>query len=150
MEINCRFLVQLVFPDDGKSNSALRKKSMAFGSTITITINAVAKVLPRINQDNYGSVYKLFETTGTITLKIRHSTETPKNGRPIDRHNLEVTQEVYAVPGSPGTPAYTRQAYIVMRNNPDDVLATIGFLDAALAAYWASGTVIADLNTWQS
>lgn len=124
---------------------------MAFGATITVTVNAVAKVLPRINQDNFGSYYKLFEATGTYTLQIRHSTETVgKSGRPIDRHALTLTQEVYAVPGSPGTPAYTRQIYVIMRNNPDDAFATVGFVDKAFGVLLSSGTIIDDLNTWQN
>lgn len=36
---------------------------MAFGATITITVNGVAKALNRINQDGYTSEYYLREAT---------------------------------------------------------------------------------------
>lgn len=121
---------------------------MSFGSTISVTINAVAKVLPKINQDNYGSTYKLFETTGSVELTIRHSKESPqKNGKVYDRHNLQLTQTIYATPTVPET---VKIAYAVLRNLPDDDFTKVGHLDKAFADLLVSGTVIADLISWQS
>lgn len=121
---------------------------MSFGSTITVTINAVAKVLPKINQDNFGSTYKLFETTGSLELTIRHSKESPqKNGKVFDRHNLQLTQVIYATPTVPET---TKIAYAVLRNLPDDDFVKVGHLDKAFSDFLGGGTVIADLVSWQS
>ncbi len=44
-------------------------------NTLTLTVNSVAKVLTRINQDNYGSEYRLLSATERYTLKIRHQSQ---------------------------------------------------------------------------
>jgi len=90
-----------------------------FADTITVTINAVAKVLTRINQDGYSSEYLLRETTGDFRLKIRHTNYTNKtSGKVIDRHNVELVQTVYPV--SPATVSTTRKAYTVLENERVD------------------------------
>lgn len=68
-----------------------------FANTLTLTINAVAKVLTRVNQDNYGSEYQFKDSVEKIVMKIRHSVET-NNGLPVNRHNVFVEQTVYATP----------------------------------------------------
>jgi len=68
-----------------------------FANTLTLTINAVAKTLNRINQDNYGSEYLFKDSVEKITMKIRHSTET-QDGFPVNRHNVFVEHRVYATP----------------------------------------------------
>lgn len=68
---------------------------MAFADPSVVTINAVAKNLPRINQDKYGSEYFLRESTQEFTLKLRNSTY-GANGNTVDRHNAELVQTVYA------------------------------------------------------
>jgi hypothetical protein len=81
---------------------------MAFSDPVTVTINSVAKTLPRINQDKYGSEYFIREATQEFTLRLRNSTY-GANGSTIDRHNAELVQTVYA---TPTTPAITRKSYI--------------------------------------
>lgn len=66
-----------------------------FANTLTLTINAVAKVLTRINQDNYGSEYRLDSSTEKYTLKIRHSTQSSPAGV-VQVHNMMVEHKVYA------------------------------------------------------
>lgn len=121
---------------------------MSFGATLTLTVNSVAKVLNRINQDNYGSEYYLRSATDEYRVKIRHSKEAPAaDGSRFDRHNIEVTQTVFAT-GS--TPEIVRQFYLVGRVKGTDDLTVAGYLFAASAAYFGNGTVQADLLTWQS
>lgn len=121
---------------------------MAFGSTLTLTVNSVAKVLNRINQDNYGSEYYLRSTLDEYRVKIRHSKEAPaKDGTQLDRHNIEVTQIIYA---TSTTLAVQRQFYIVARLPTNDDLTVAGYLFAASAAYFGNATVESDLLTWQS
>jgi len=92
-----------------------------FADTITITINAVAKVLNRINQDAYGSEYFLRGTLDEFRLKIRHSNYTDKTrGKVIDRHNVEFTQVVYPV--LPSTVSIQRKSYTVIENERVDGL----------------------------
>lgn len=109
---------------------------------LTITYNAVAKVLPRINQDNYGSEYFLSEATQSFRVKIRHSTESPqKDGTTFDRHNVELTHVVFAV----GTvPAITSQVYAVIRDTPLNTAATeVSYLGGALTGLLTSDNLAA-------
>lgn len=66
-----------------------------FANTLTLTINSVAKVLTRINQDNHGSEYALKSALESYVLLIRHSTQT-SGGAQYDVHNVLVTHKVYA------------------------------------------------------
>lgn len=63
-----------------------------FSDTITITINAIAHVLNRVNQDNFGSEYLLLNSTVKCSLKIRHNVEGPSKSNPtapvMARHNV--------------------------------------------------------------
>lgn len=121
---------------------------MSFGSTITVTVNAIAKILNRINQDNYGSEYLLKESLQEFRIRIRHQTENAKNGeQPFERHQFELTQTVFATATDP---EIVRQAYSVFRSRKNDSLTSVGYLTAAAVDYLDSGTVQADLLTWQN
>jgi hypothetical protein len=69
-------------------------------NTLTLTVNSVAKVLTRINQDNYGSEYRLVSATERYTLKIRHNTQA-SGGQQFDVHNVLVEHVVNATPTEP-------------------------------------------------
>lgn len=74
----------------------LEEHHMAFGATITLTVNAVAKILNRINQDNYGSEYSLLTATDSWNLKIRHSTDkVDSDGMVMLRHNMYLEHITY-------------------------------------------------------
>jgi hypothetical protein len=121
---------------------------MAFGSTATITINAVAKVLNRINQDNYGSEYYLRSTLEDYRMKIRHSKEAPQaDGRQFDRHNVEVTHTVFA---TSTVAEIKRVTSFTIRVLGTDDLTAAGYLVAGVVDYVDSSTVQGDLLTWQS
>lgn len=67
-----------------------------FGDSISITVNAVAKTLKKINQDSYSSEYLLRESTGEFRLKVRHSKEKAlMQGETMDRHNVELTHVIF-------------------------------------------------------
>lgn len=72
-------------------------------NTLTLTIAGMAKTLTRVNQDNYGSEYRLTTATERITLKIRH-TSNGKSGTStyFDQHNVLV--EHMLIPAAPATP----------------------------------------------
>lgn len=83
---------------------------MAFGATLTITVNAVAKVLNKVKEQDYGSEYKLIEATGEYLVKIQHSTEkATAAGTVYDRHFVDFKHTVYGV--SPA-PDIVREAYL--------------------------------------
>jgi hypothetical protein len=68
-----------------------------FANTLTVTVNAVAKVLTRVNQDNFGSTYVLKESDGEWKLQFRNSTEKGAPGvQDIDRHNMFLERTIYA------------------------------------------------------
>lgn len=82
-------------------------------SPITITINAIAHDLSRINQDNYQSVYLKKGTDYEFRLVIRHSYEGKKtDGSQMERHNVDFTHTTWDTEGQP----VVRQCYMVMRN----------------------------------
>ncbi len=70
-----------------------------FANTLTLTIDGAAKTLNRINQDNYGSEYKMSSGTELITMLIRHSVDKPA-GDVINRHNIYIERVIYATPTS--------------------------------------------------
>jgi len=121
---------------------------MAFGDTITITINSVAKVLNKINQDAYSSEYLLRESTGEYSMNIRHSRDKVLvNGFPLERHNLTLKQTIYAVPNT--SPAITRQISTTLVADRTDVQATALLFDVGFVGFLTSTNMGKALN-WES
>lgn len=87
-----------------------------FADTITVTINSVAKVLTRVNQDGYASEYFLRSSTDEFTLKLRNTEYTDKSrGVKVYRHSIELVQTVYPV--SPAVVPTVRKYYCVLEND---------------------------------
>jgi hypothetical protein len=122
---------------------------MSLGNlSISLTINGAAKILKRINQDNFGAQYYLHEQTEEYTVNIRHSKESlMADGRQFDRHNVELIHTIFATETSP---AVTRSVYTVFRNVRSDDYVAAGYDDAALLAFAGEATNIADLLAWVS
>lgn len=116
---------------------------MAFGSTITFTVDSVPVVLNRINQDSYSSEYFLRSMTGEYRAVIKHSTFTRGlNGKLCDRHSVKLTQTIYGTGGDPDT---IRVCNSLMEFERSDVVA--GTVDLAEGFYaFLDATVIGDLN----
>lgn len=92
-----------------------------FADTLTITVNAVAKALIRINQDGYSSEYFLREATQEFSLRIRNTDYTDKTrGVKVSRHNVEFIQTVYPV--APAISSTVRKAYYVFENDLGDTV----------------------------
>lgn len=112
---------------------------MAFPETITITINAVAKVLNRIRDVDYGSEYRFRNANvESFKLLIKNSTYVDKTTkRSVDRHSVELTHTVNPV--SPETIPTIRKSYLVLENQQVDTivdptkfaLGLIGFMTEA-------------------
>lgn len=70
-------------------------------NTLTITIAGDDFTLVRVNQDNFGSLYRFSDANQLMTLQVRHSDE-PANGlkqpEPVSRHNMFFEHEVFATP----------------------------------------------------
>jgi hypothetical protein len=116
---------------------------MTITSPITITVNAIAKVLPRINQDNFGSVYFLKETAAEYRLTIRHSYEGKAGPAQMERHNAEF---VYTTFGATDGKPVIRTTYLVMRN-PRSV-DPVDSVNISKALFVWANTVAADLGAW--
>lgn len=122
---------------------------MSFTDTITITINAVPKVLNRINQDGYASEYLLRETDGEFRLRLRNTSYTAKDRGSIkvDRHNAELVHTVY--PAVVGGFTTVRKAYVVFENDAGDSLTTSAKTTVGTLAFLTEANVTKLLN-WES
>lgn len=117
------------------------------GDTVAITVNAVAKTLAKINQDGYASEYYLRETLQEFRMKVRHSKDRPAaDGVQVDRHNVELTQTVYA---TSTTPEIIRKAYCVITNRFSDDATQVGYLQGALNGFMTAANVT-KLANWES
>jgi hypothetical protein len=106
-----------------------------FSDTLAITINAVAKNLVRVNQDGYSSEYRLRETLGEYSLRLRNTTYADKSrgGVLMDRHTAELVHTVYPV--APSTVSTVRKFYSVLENQKTDDLVSPVKHAAGLVAF---------------
>lgn len=105
-----------------------------FPDTITITIDSAEKVLTRINQDGYSSEYHLIGNDDEFRLRLRNTSYTDKarGGRKIDRHNVELVQEVYPTDGAI-YPVIRKFYSILERDTGDSVALSLEFALGVLA-----------------
>ncbi len=93
-----------------------------FANTLTLTVNSAAKVLTRMNQDNYGSEYRLQSTTERYVLKFRHQKQSSKNSAgvtvPYDSHNAFVEHTLFATADNPET-VTTASVTVRVKQNVD-------------------------------
>lgn len=90
---------------------------MAYADPLVVTINAVAKSLPKVEFDKRSSVYFLREATQEFQMKIRNTSYVGPSGLTVDRHNLEFTQQIYATLTAA---AISRKVYVTFDNNRSD------------------------------
>jgi hypothetical protein len=62
------------------------------GDTLTVTYNAVAYVLNRINQDNYSSEYMKKDATMEHRVLFQHARENGRGGVQMERHRVQYTR----------------------------------------------------------
>lgn len=119
---------------------------MAFGSTITLTVNAVPKILNRVNQDNYGSEYSLETALDSWTLLIRHSTDSidKSTGVTYKRGNVYLTHITFA---TTLLPLYSETVTWTMRRGKFDGTTQLGYASKGMLAYLSASSyaVIDDL-----
>lgn len=81
-------------------------------SPTTVTIDGTAHSLSKINQDNFGSIFRKIATGLQYDLQIRHTTENAKLGAPkVDRHNVDLKYTTFDSEGLPTV----YQVYAVLR-----------------------------------
>lgn len=120
---------------------------MSFGSTLTITVNAVAKVLDRINaSEPFSSLYRLRETTTQYDVLIRHSAAKPNaDGVVYERHNLVLTKTIFATSTDPEF-VYSASTVFTCPKQADP--SVVIYTTAAAIDYLDSATVQGDLLKW--
>lgn len=119
------------------------------GSSITLTVNAVAKVMNLINQDAYSAEYAFFDTTEKWVVKVSHKRDKAnKDGIVYGRHVVDFTQTVYA---NGATPEYLRRYYATFVAKDGDSVAE-NYLIAALSTYLtaSSGANAIKVLNWES
>lgn len=122
---------------------------MVLPNPIDINLNAVDKDMVRINNDGYGSHYRMQSATERLDLRIRHQAEKPNAyGIVYDRHNVDLTWTTFAV--TVGDPDVVRQAYVVFRHANSDVGADMSYLVVALADLLKEANFVTDLVSWQN
>lgn len=122
---------------------------MSFGSTITVTVNSVAKVLYRVNaSEPFSSVYQLREATGMYELNIRHSLAKPnKDGVEYESHYLQLRKIIFAVGA---TAEYEFSASTVLRCPRNTDYVAVSYVTAAQVDYLDTAGVQTDLLAWLS
>lgn len=118
------------------------------GDTISITINSIAKVLSKINQDAYTSEYFLKETLSQYQLKIKHTKDKVSAGS-LERHRhvLTLTQTVFPV--APATLNTVRQYSITLVGDYNDDNTVQGQNGVGVNT-WASQANLVKLLNWES
>jgi len=119
---------------------------MAFGATYTFTVNAVAKVLNRVNQDNYGSEYTLETALDSWNLKIRHTTDkVDADGMIMKRHNFYLEHVTFP---TSTLPMYKESVTWTTRHGKFDGNVQIGYDAKALIVALTAGSYasVDDLN----
>lgn len=110
-----------------------------FADPQSITVNAVARALVKINQDKYSSEYRLLASDRETTFNIRNSTYLDKKrGVTINRHNVEVIETVFPV--APATTSSVRKAYMVIENQLGDTLTDPVYIAASLCGWLTAST----------
>lgn len=120
-----------------------------FSDTVTITINSVAKVLVRVNQDGYSSEYRLKEATGEYRLRLRNTSYSDKNrgGITVNRHNAELVHTLYPV--APAVHNTVRKTYAVFEEDMGDTLVDNAKMVTGTLAFLTEANVTKLLN-WES
>lgn len=119
-----------------------------FADTITVTINAVAKILTRINQDGYGSEYYLKSATDDFRLRLRNTSYQDRvRGIKVDRHNIELVHQVFAV--APATIPTIRKYYSVLENDATDSNVDSSKFAAGITGFQTEANFLKLLN-WES
>jgi hypothetical protein len=109
----------------------------------TVTVNSVAKVMPRINQDNNSSVYRLRGSLDEYMLTIRHSNGKIVGGQAGEGHVVKVDYTVYAT----ATTAEQHLATWIVIQNPDGMDLTLcRNIALGLCAYATSANIDKFLN----
>lgn len=112
------------------------------GDSIAFDYNAVTVTAPKVNQDNYGSVYSIDDsaTSGLFfTVNVKHTIPPKSNPGKGESHLVRVDADSY---DSEGTYLGTHSAYVVYKTTGMAQDATIATRLSAVIAELASDTTL--------
>jgi hypothetical protein len=119
------------------------RKEIMLADPQTIMVNAIAKNLARINQDNNGAVYRLRSSTDELVLTIKHSDGKISGGQFGEGHVVKVEYTVFAT----STVPQLRLATWLVIQNPDGMdLTVVKNHVLALCAFATSANIDKFLN----
>lgn len=104
----------------------------------TLTVNAVAKNLVRISENNGTSVYRLRTTTEMYVMTVRNASGKITGGISGESHVVKVEYTVFATATEPKKTMY---AWLTIQNGDGVDLTQVKNVALALCAF-ATGTVI--------
>jgi hypothetical protein len=114
-----------------------------FADPQTVTVNAVAKVMPRINQDNNTSTYRLRSSTDEYVLSIKHSNGRIVAGQAGEGHVAKIDYTVFATAVLPEQ----QLACWVVIQNPDGMdLTLVKNISLGLTSYLSGANIDKILN----
>jgi hypothetical protein len=118
-----------------------------FTDPIVVTRNAIANNLPRINNDNFQSVYLKDTALESLQVNIRHSNESAKAGVvALERHNFELVHTTYATTTVPARKEIV--SFTVRRQKGDDPADALLTAKAVIA--FLTDANITKLVAWES
>lgn len=104
----------------------------------SITVNAVAKSMPRINQDDNSAVYRYRTTTDEFVFTIRHTDGKITGGVLGESHTVRVKYTVFATSTVPEQVFY---ATLALQNGDGMDLTQARYVTLALTAWAVSATI---------
>lgn len=112
----------------------------------TLTLNPLG-VFTKINDGLYSSEYRLRDAVQQITLKVKHSSFTPKGGLSTDRHAVEMTRVVFA---TVSVPSKSYKAYTVVELPTEGTLSFSSDVIETLSMFMADDAVQTKILNWES
>jgi hypothetical protein len=109
----------------------------------TVTVNSVAKVLPRINQDNNASTYRLRSSTDEYVLSIKHSNGKIVAGQAGEGHVAKLDYTVFA---TATVPEQHLACWLVLQNPDGMDLTVVKNTTLGLTAYLTGANIDKLLN----
>jgi DNA-binding XRE family transcriptional regulator len=114
---------------------------------LVISLAGSSISMKRINQDAYSSEYLFRDATHQVRARIRHSQTNGVNGGPkMDRHNLELTETVFATTEAAQV---DRKVYVVIEQEAKDTSVELAntLADSLIAS---SDALTKSLLSWES
>lgn len=122
-----------------------------FDNTFTLNLDGADRVLTRVNQDKFSSIYRYRSDEINAELLIRHTDRAlpGASGIRVERHNVELTCTTFSTTDGVKI-ANVAKAYFVFETSTGSPVAIPQDMLTALAAAFMTDAVVARLANWES